>query len=395
MPSNFNTIKYSLSRVNIIDFNKNFFTGINRKFTFVMPDDLRVIDANTFKDTSIIETIIINEGCVNLCQKAFFNCRNLKSVYLPKSLSYFDSSCFYDCGLLENLYYGSNLDGWLTKHFYFEGLTISNLYLKNDADEYEKVENVIIPDNITSIPQGAFKGCKGIKSVVLNDNITTIGFDAFAWCESLEAIDLPNNLCDIGVQAFLQTGIKHITIPKKVDKIKNGVFQNCESLEEVIFHDDITHIDSNAFAGCSSLVLDELPKNLITVDDFAFFGVAGINALTIPNKVESIGKHCFDGSKINKIIINSVISIEQATFENCRELEVVVLPNNLEYIGNDAFLSCDKLQNIYYYGTQEQWNQIDIADSSFDYLKIYYYSETNPNINGRYWHYVDNEPVIW
>ena len=131
------------------------------------------------------------------------------------------------------------------------------------------------------------------------------------------------------------------------------------------------------------------------IDDFAFFGAEKIDTLTIQDKVESIGKYCFNGSKIKKITINSVVSIGQNAFEKCRDLELVVLPSNLECIANDTFINCEKLQNIYYLGTQEQWNQIDINDSSFDNLKIYYYSETDSGISDLYWHYMGDKPILW
>ena len=54
---------------------------------------------------------------------------------------------------------------------------------------------------------------------------------------------------------------------------------------------------------------------------------------------------------------------------------------------------------MYYNGTEEEWNNIDIEDYNFDLTDadIYFYSESEPSDTaGNYWHYDENGvPVIW
>lgn len=55
------------------------------------------------------------------------------------------------------------------------------------------------------------------------------------------------------------------------------------------------------------------------------------------------------------------------------------------------------MQNIYYYGTKEEWNNVKNNDSKVASVKEYFYSETKPTTSGNYWHYdVDGvTPVVW
>lgn len=75
------------------------------------------------------------------------------------------------------------------------------------------------------------------------------------------------------------------------------------------------------------------------------------------------------------------------------------IPDSVTSIGSFAFHGCSLLKNVYFGGTAEDWEKINI-DSNNSYLidaTCYYYSETMPEESGNYWHYgPDGEtPVIW
>ena len=53
-------------------------------------------------------------------------------------------------------------------------------------------------------------------------------------------------------------------------------------------------------------------------------------------------------------------------------------------------------EHIYYCGSYDEWNNIEISDNSgIEEEIIYYYSETEPAEEGNYWHYVDEVPTVW
>ena len=64
------------------------------------------------------------------------------------------------------------------------------------------MSNLIIPDGVTSIGDGAFVGCTSLSSVVIPDSVTSIGDKAFHTCSSLTNIDIPDSVTSIGDGAF-------------------------------------------------------------------------------------------------------------------------------------------------------------------------------------------------
>lgn len=57
-------------------------------------------------------------------------------------------------------------------------------------------------------------------------------------------------------------------------------------------------------------------------------------------------------------IPNGVTSIGRRAFSHYLRLTSVNIPNSVTSIGMSAFYDCIKLRNIYYEGTEEQWNAI-------------------------------------
>lgn len=60
----------------------------------------------------------------------------------------------------------------------------------------------VIPEDIASIREDAFYGCKELKDVNIPRGVTSIGRDAFNGCEAIARIDIPSGVTSIGSGAF-------------------------------------------------------------------------------------------------------------------------------------------------------------------------------------------------
>ncbi|MBQ3076201.1 MAG: leucine-rich repeat domain-containing protein, partial [Clostridia bacterium] len=125
-----------------------------------------------------------------------------------------------------------------------EGLVISNglitgigtcsdtvLYLDHPIAEkflYEqphlRIQEVYMTDNVTSIGESAFRGCKYLTKVRLSRSLTAIPDNAFKACILLKEIIIPNSITSIGECAFSNCGITSIHIPISVVEMKRSVF---------------------------------------------------------------------------------------------------------------------------------------------------------------------------
>ena len=118
-------------------------------------------------------------------------------------------------------------------------------------------ENVVIPNNVTSIGKRAFDGCESLINITIPNSVTSIGTSAFAWCENLESINISDSVTSISNWAFFNcTSLTSITISDSITSIGTSAFEWCESLESINIPDNVKCIDKNAFENCYNLVIN-------------------------------------------------------------------------------------------------------------------------------------------
>jgi hypothetical protein len=124
--------------------------------------------------------------------------------------------------------------------------------------------------------------------------------------------------------------------------------------------------------------------------------------------VRTIRSYAFYGhfSLVSVEIPDSVTTIESQAFYYCDRLLYVVIPNSVRNIDSESIYSVfANLNTIYYTGTEEDWNDINIDSNNWgiNHATIYYYKDDEPalNIEGTayndfYWKYDKNgERYIW
>lgn len=108
------------------------------------------------------------------------------------------------------------------------------------AGDYEDVE---IPEYVTSIATGAFKGNKTVKTVVIPDTVTEIADSVFEDCTALRSVRLPAALKKINYKTFSGCdSLKKITIPASVEQIMYNAM--CCGLEDIAFESSYTTWES-------------------------------------------------------------------------------------------------------------------------------------------------------
>ena len=92
----------------------------------------------------------------------------------------------------------------------------------------------------------------------------------------------------------------------------------------------------------------------------AFYNCSDLKSITIPKGVTSIGVNAFQNciALTNIEIPNGVTAIASETFFCCKSLTSIEIPSSVTRIDSGAFLGCTGLANIYFRGTEEQWNAI-------------------------------------
>ena len=194
--------------------------------------------------------------------------------------------------------------------------------------------------------------------------------------------------------------VKEIIIPSGVTCIENGAFEGLTSLEKVTFNGNITICGGEIFTGCtniSDVYYDGTIKQYCSIEYSNGNGNPMCNGGNF-YLLDSNGTTTYRNKKYtlvtDLILTDDITSIGYCCFRSFNGLNSIAIPTSVNTIGFAAFSGCDNLSKVYYEGTIEQWDLIDIDDFSYiDGATIYYYSEEYKS--GNYWHYVNYVPTIW
>ncbi|MBQ9976167.1 MAG: leucine-rich repeat protein [Clostridia bacterium] len=286
-----------------------------------------VYNIEDFPSTLDIHTLVLSEGITNVPVIAGME-RSLKNVHLPTTVEtvYYT---IYKYTALESITVAdggslSVIDGVLFNGDVLvcypaakpdKSYTVPTNTKVIDSVAFANVQSLAeikIPNGVTAINSSAFYNCTSLSSVSLPSSLTNIPNACFSTCTSLTSIKLPDSITSIGDSAFYKSGLKSITIPKNVSTVEANAFSNCTSLEAVSFDCDRVSIGEKAFA------------------------YTKITSITLP-KTDSISA-AFEGTSINKVFI----------------------PREVKRINLGAFPST-QLKNVYYEGTDAEWNKIIIS----------------------------------
>lgn len=220
------------------------------------------------------------------------------------------------------------------------------------------LQSVEIPNTIITIGYAAFDNCTNLRSVIIPNSVTSLGSRAFEGCTNLEEITLSNNLTSIEDITFSGSGITNIIIPQGVTSIGDNAFYICNHLTSVVIPEGVVSIGQNAFSFCYALEQLSIPSTLTIIGANALSGLRSLKYITVANGnkkydsrnscnalVETTTNKIIKGCK-NTIIPNTITTIENRAFNQCRALTKITIPANVESIGDYAFDGCDGLTSV-------------------------------------------------
>ena len=253
----------------------------------------------------------------------------------------------------------------------------------------------IIPNGVTSISDAAFRGCESLINVTIPNSVTSIGCRAFQGCTSIINIDLPKGIIRINDYTFTGcTGLTGVVIPDSVTSIGEQAFYQCRSLIDITIPDGVTEIDVAAFCSCESLTSVTIPNNVTIIGMVAFQDCTSLESITIPDSVTDIGSGAFyrctslkeitipggvsylghgvfsdfgECTSLKKVVLLDGVEKIGKTFRGCTNLSSITIPSSVTCIISGAFDACDNLKDVYYTGTEEQWNAISIEYDEYEF----------------------------
>ena len=133
------------------------------------------------------------------------------------------------------------------------GYTVTNIG-NNVFQNFTALTSVNIPEGVTTIGSYAFYNCTALTNMNIPNSVTTIGQYAFYSCK-LTKVEIPDSVINLGGGAFSYCySLKSVELSSNASILNNSViFNNCTSLETVIFSKNIKRVGCGVFSNCSNL----------------------------------------------------------------------------------------------------------------------------------------------
>lgn len=226
-----------------------------------IPDSVTTIADEAFQDDDGVTSVTIPGSVSSIGAYAFSECSNMVSVSVPSSVTSMGVGVFSNCSSLSNIDFSAS---------------------------------------ITTLPQKTFFNCESLSSIIIPSGIGTIGDDAFAECVLLGSINIPAGVSVISNTAFDGCGnLTSITV--------SSGNSNYSSYDGCIYNRGMTKLlicpagkssiqtagnastyGTGSFSGCNAIDTLNIPNNITTIEGNAFSN-SGIQTITIPSSVRSIG----------------------------------------------------------------------------------------------------------
>ena len=288
-----------------------------------------------------IKRIEVEDGVTYIGDWAFYRI-GVKSLSLPETVVEMGEWCVRYSEVLESL----NLPKSLKKIGY-RGIS------RNYA-----LTNITGGVNVQKIGEACFADNRVMVSVSL-PSLKKAGNNIFEGCLELKSADI-GSVDKIYNRMFVScSSLESIIIPKEVISIEEYAFYNCTSLKSVTFESGsmCEKFLSTSFQNCSSLKSVIGGKNLKHVARFV--NCCNLQNFEFSDSNETFEKVCFFDTKLQSAYIGSGIkSIPVGMFMKCSELEQLTISKNVESIGGTLLNSCSALKKINFSGSEEEWNNI-------------------------------------
>ena len=143
----------------------------------------------------------------------------------------------------------------------------------------------------------------------------------------------------LGADAFVE-------VPDGIRIIADSAFEYCMEVQEVHLPDSVERIGKHAFQG-SGIKKMHLPESIKTIDIYAFSGTP-LEYMELPENLQKLGHSAFRYCRMLKKakFPEHLVEIPHDTFNDCGKLREVILPHDTEVIGAHAFSGCAALEQV-------------------------------------------------
>lgn len=312
----------------------------------VFPKSLRTIENGAFKEcTGFSGNVVIQESVTDIGHSAFYNCTGVESIIFKGSKPEFGLEVFQN--VIADVYYPADDSSWTGIEVQSSlGGTLN--WIPYEGDFTETISGTCGNNLYWELEEG-------ILTITGTGAMYSYGATKSPWYEYRDEITelvLHEGITSIGSEAFKECGSisGDLILPDSLVSIGESAFYGCSGFSgELLIPEGVTSIGNSAFSDCTGFTGDLiLPDGITSIGGWVFTRCSGFDGeLIIPDGVISIGKCAFRNCSSlggELIIPSSVTSIGDMAFENCSNFSGSLnIPSGVTSIGDSVFENCSGL----------------------------------------------------
>jgi len=244
------------------------------------------------------------------------------------------------------------------------------------------MEELHLPSSVKSIMNGVLYKNAHLKKVTVDpDSEYYEGVDGILYSKNrttlilaprmIESLTIDQDTQQIGYACCTYLNIPKLVIPSSVKSIGKGAFWT-SNISEIIFEDGIESLGESAFKSVIGGATVVLPETVTRLSDGVFYG-SYLEKVVLSKNIQTLPRGTFQESYVkNAVLPHGIKVIGGRTFYHNRNLKNVTVPKSVEKIDTEAFSSVYDLTDIYYEGTEQQWNKINHVTAIPDKITIHF-----------------------
>ncbi len=374
-------------------------SGLRGEYT--VKDGTLKISAGAFYGRERLSSVVIPSSVTEIKENAFSGCTGLSDIYykgteeewseISKAEGWDESASYMlTCGYIDPDYSGDAGEGVVWKLWKESGLLELSGY--GSTYDFELVTN---GGQITGNTAGWSQHQDIITRAVVKNGIEVIGKNTFAFCGNFSDISLADTVKTIKSGAF-PSNIRNITLPRDFEGFDGHVLTECSSLLNVFVHEENPYYSSTGgilynkegtvlicYPRGRTATEYIIPEGVKKIADYAFVGSYPLKKVVFCEGLEEIGYQSFLSvpfttlefpSSLKKIgyqafaFNDSLTSVNlpegfeelgSGAFSYCTYLKKLNLPASIKKLGSGVFERSYYLTELYYGGTEAEWNLIE------------------------------------
>lgn len=207
----------------------------------------------------------------------------------------------------------------------------------------QTIKEVRLPDSLVNISGDTFYNCANLEKVNIPVNCKFMGNNPFAGCPKIKVINESPyfNLVDGVLYNKDFTRLIYCSVLKAEEKyiidprckiIGKHSFYLCNNLKEVNIPESVIKLENNPFSGCNKIMINNKSP---------YYHIVGS---VIYDRDYSSVIGCLNSIDTDCLVLKDVKRICRNSFWNCKGIRKIILPNTLESIGYNPFVSCSNIE---------------------------------------------------